>query len=107
MSRKLVASLAFAGATFMARAPAAAEALSRHTFLLTWADENCEGFTYPEDLLRGAHLAVADAPADEVATFREKAETGLTEYYDGDKVEYCAFVADSIEDLEMEAAQGE
>lgn len=107
MSRNIFASLAFAGAAFMFAAPAAAEELSLHTFLLTWADENCEGFTYAEDMLRGAHKAVADAPAAEVAAIREKTEIGLNEFYDGDKVEYCQFVADSIEDLEAEAAEGE
>lgn len=101
MSRNLLASVVLSCATLWA-ASAKAEELALHTFLLTWADENCEEFTYAEDMLRHAHMAVIGAPESEVAAFREKTEAGLKDLFEGDKVEYCAFVADSIADLENE-----
>lgn len=104
MTRKLLASAVLAGALFGA-APAMAEELSLHTFLLVWVSDNCEGFEYSEDMLRHANIAVMDAPEAEVAAFTEKMEHGLNDLFEGDKEGYCQSMIRNIEDLEAEAAE--
>lgn len=101
MFRTLIATC-LAG-TMVGATPLRADDLQLHTFLLTWADEHCEGFSYPADLLRHAHIAVFDAPEEQVAEFRRKADAGLHQMFDGDQVEYCAFVVDSIEAMQTDA----
>lgn len=99
MSRTHLACLALAIAAFVS-SPAYSEEGLDHTFYVTWADENCEDFTYPDDLLAHAHMTIAQTSDADLAPLRAEAEAALTVLFEGDLAEYCDTVFFLIENPE-------
>ncbi|NMA98416.1 MAG: hypothetical protein GX970_09975 [Phyllobacteriaceae bacterium] len=94
---KVIFAAAAVAFSFALAAPAQAEGLAEHTYLITWAADNCEGFEYAEDLLRHARMEVASAPEAEVNFHKTEVIMPLYAIYEDDIVEMCETVGFLIE----------